>query len=61
MRRLCRQRIDSKRAVLRVDAEQLPIRPAVPVSSGAEPIAEVEGRFPHLRPLRWRQVAAGQA
>jgi hypothetical protein len=52
--------VDAQRAVLRVDAEQLPIRSAVPVCLGAEPIAEVEGRFPHPRPLRRCEVAAGR-
>jgi hypothetical protein len=34
--------LDPEGAVLSMDAEQLPIRPAVPVSLGAEPVAEVE-------------------
>jgi hypothetical protein len=52
--------LDPEGAVLSMDAEQLPIRPAVPVSLGAEPVAEVERRLPHLRPLRRRDVAAGR-
>ena len=31
----------------------------MPMSFGTEPVAEIEGRFPQLRPLRRCEVAAG--
>ena len=49
--------VDAQRAVLRMGAEQLPSGQAVPVSVGAEPIAEVESRPTQLRPLRRREIA----
>lgn len=43
-----------------MDAEQLPIRPAEREGVSAEPVAEVDGRFPHRRPLRQGEVPAGR-
>lgn len=52
--------VDSERAVRRVDAEQLPIRPAESEGVSAEPVAEIDRGFPNGGQAHRRHVAAGR-